>query len=114
MPGLPRKADGMLLLAATAAALVLAAAPGPGFCRAAEEPGKNSVMAGHPGPVEDLHPHQSVRRFALGDGPRSYLLFEPADPQPERAAVVVFLHGWFAVNPAFYGAWIDHLVREGN
>jgi pimeloyl-ACP methyl ester carboxylesterase len=27
--------------------------------------------------------------------------------------VVVFLHGWFAVNPAFYGAWIDHLVRSG-
>jgi pimeloyl-ACP methyl ester carboxylesterase len=26
---------------------------------------------------------------------------------------VVFLHGWFAVNPGFYGAWIDHLVRDG-
>jgi len=25
----------------------------------------------------------------------------------------VFLHGWFAVNPGFYGAWIDHLVRDG-
>jgi pimeloyl-ACP methyl ester carboxylesterase len=28
--------------------------------------------------------------------------------------VVVFLHGWFAVNPAFYGAWIEHLVRSGS
>ena len=28
--------------------------------------------------------------------------------------MVVFLHGWFAVNPGFYGAWIDHLVRDGN
>ncbi len=27
--------------------------------------------------------------------------------------MVVFLHGWFAVNPGFYGAWIDHLVRNG-
>ena len=27
--------------------------------------------------------------------------------------MVVFLHGWFAVNPGFYGAWIDHLVRDG-
>ena len=26
---------------------------------------------------------------------------------------MVFLHGWFAVNPGFYGAWIDHLVRDG-
>ena len=25
----------------------------------------------------------------------------------------MFFHGWFAVNPAFYGAWIDHLVRSG-
>src|SRR4051794_31845095 len=113
MPGQPRKADGMFLLA-MAAALASAAVPGPGICRAAEEPGKSSARAGHPGPVEDLHPHGSVKRFDLGDGPRSYWLFEPADPMPERAAVVVFLHGWFAVNPAFYGAWIDHLVRKGN
>jgi dienelactone hydrolase len=27
--------------------------------------------------------------------------------------VVVFIHGWLAVNPGAYGAWIDHLVRCG-
>ena len=27
--------------------------------------------------------------------------------------MVVFNHGWFAVNPGVYGAWIDHLVRKG-
>jgi dienelactone hydrolase len=58
-------------------------------------------------------PHGAVRRYEIGQGPRSYWLFEPDQPRPERAAVVVFLHGWFAVNPAFYGAWIDHLVRDG-
>ncbi len=57
--------------------------------------------------------HRRVKRFDVGEGPRSYWLFEPADPRPERAPVVVFLHGWFAVNPAFYGAWIEHLVRSG-
>ena len=35
------------------------------------------------------------------------------NPSPKRAPVVVFFHGWFAVNPGFYGAWIDHLVRNG-
>src|SRR6478736_6426271 len=105
MPGLPRKAEGMFLFAMTAALLASAAALVPGVGRAGEEPGNGSARAVHPGPIEDLHPHQSVRRFDLGDGPRSYWLFEPADPKPERAAVVVFLHGWFAVNPAFYGAW---------
>jgi pimeloyl-ACP methyl ester carboxylesterase len=54
-----------------------------------------------------------VRRYEIGVGPRSYWLFEPDEPKPERAPVVVFLHGWFAVNPGFYGAWINHLVRHG-
>ena len=27
--------------------------------------------------------------------------------------MVVFNHGWFAVNPGVYGAWIEHLVRSG-
>src|SRR5262249_5983256 len=44
----------------------------------------------------------------------SYWLFEPDRPRPQTAPVVVFLHGWFAVNPGFYGAWIDHLVRHGH
>jgi len=64
--------------------------------------------------IEEEHaPHRSVRRYEIGVGPRSYWLFEPDQPKPERAPVVVFLHGWFAVNPGFYGAWIDHLVRHG-
>jgi pimeloyl-ACP methyl ester carboxylesterase len=58
-------------------------------------------------------PHRAVRRFEIGQGPRSYWLYEPDQPRPEQAPVVVFLHGWFAVNPGFYGAWIDHLVRHG-
>ncbi len=58
-------------------------------------------------------PHHVVKRFEIGTGPKSYWLFEPDEPRPERAPVVVFFHGWFAVNPGFYGAWIDHLVRNG-
>ncbi|ODT98337.1 MAG: hypothetical protein ABS79_06065 [Planctomycetes bacterium SCN 63-9] len=58
-------------------------------------------------------PHKQIVSYELGVGPRSYMIFEPSDPKPIRAPVVVFLHGWFAVNPAIYGAWIDHLVRSG-
>ena len=58
--------------------------------------------------------HQRVVRYEMGQGPRSYLLYEPADPKPDSAPVIVFLHGWFSVNPAIYGAWIDHLVRNGS
>jgi len=60
------------------------------------------------------YPHASVRRMEIGDGPRSFWLFEPAGPMPESAPVVVFYHGWLAVNPGPYGAWIEHLVRSGN
>jgi dienelactone hydrolase len=63
---------------------------------------------------EPRPPHGGVRRYEIGLGPRSYWLFEPDRPRPETAPVVVFLHGWFAVNPGFYGAWIDHLVRNGH
>jgi acetyl esterase/lipase len=64
--------------------------------------------------VEPFYPHKSVRQTEIGTGPRSYILFEPADPTPTRAPVVVFHHGWLAMNPGVYGAWIDHLVRSGN
>src|SRR5262245_27497272 len=76
-----------------------------------ERPGQPSGADG--GRAEAESPHGAVRRYEIGQGPRSYWLFEPDQPQPEQAPVVVFLHGWFAVNPAFYGAWIDHLVRDG-
>jgi acetyl esterase/lipase len=76
-------------------------------------PTPRAEIAARPLPAQSAYPHKVVKRFELGDGPRSYWLFEPAEPRPERAPVVVFLHGWFAVNPAFYGAWIDHLVRSG-
>ncbi|MFO0950205.1 MAG: alpha/beta hydrolase [Isosphaeraceae bacterium] len=74
--------------------------------------GAEAASAG--APRSPQYPHQSVRRAEYGAGPRSYWLFEPAEPTPERAPVVVFNHGWLAVNPGVYGAWIDHLVRSGN
>lgn len=64
-------------------------------------------------PVFDAYPHKAVHRKQYGWGARSYWLFEPADPAPATAPVVVFNHGWLAVNPGAYGAWINHLVRSG-
>lgn len=72
-----------------------------------------AASAQDPSP-EPLPAHGLVARYQIGTGPRSYWLFEPDDPKPENAPVVVFLHGWFSVNPAVYGAWIDHLVTAGN
>jgi dienelactone hydrolase len=84
-----------------------------GVLRADDTPDK-TPSAGTTEP-DEKSPHRSFKRYEIGEGPKSYWIFEPDDPKPEgQAPVVVFLHGWFAVNPGFYGAWIDHLVRNGH
>lgn len=66
------------------------------------------------GPGGRAYRHASVTKSVHGDGPLSYWLYEPADPTPASAPVVIFSHGWGATNPKSYGAWIEHLVRRGN
>jgi acetyl esterase/lipase len=61
----------------------------------------------------ELYFHRSVRRSEFGTGVRSYWLFEPAEPTPKSAPVILFHHGWLAMNPGVYGAWINHLARRG-
>ncbi|MBA3279917.1 MAG: alpha/beta fold hydrolase [Geodermatophilaceae bacterium] len=86
--------------------LVIASAASASVARADDAP--RSSRAPRPD-----YPHKSFSRREHGDGGRSYWLFEPAEPTPRRAPVVVFHHGWLAWNPGVYGAWIDHLVRSG-
>ena len=40
--------------------------------------------------AEEERAHCAVKRYEIGIGPRSYWLFEPDEPKPERAPVVVF------------------------
>jgi acetyl esterase/lipase len=47
-------------------------------------------------------------------GGQEYWIFEPDSPRPRTAPVIVLLHGWGGMNPLYYGAWIDHLVKRGN
>jgi acetyl esterase/lipase len=59
--------------------------------------------------------HAAMHALSFGEGPRSYWLFEPAEPRAvEPAPVVVLLHGWMSTNPGLYGAWIAHLTRHGH
>lgn len=66
------------------------------------------------GPGGGFYPHQTVVATQAGAGATGYWLFEPADPKPASAPVVVFVHGFSAIEPSPYRAWIDHLVRRGN
>ncbi|UWZ82841.1 alpha/beta hydrolase family protein [Occallatibacter riparius] len=38
----------------------------------------------------------------------------PSNPAPTNAPVVIFCHGFSAILPRGYQAWIDHLVSRGN
>ncbi len=121
MIGLPAKRVSLARLAFRMSwVLLLAAMAGSQLAHAEDQPPKrssSSVAGREPINEPDSAPHQGVKRYEIGQGPRSYLLFEPDKPRPEpesKAPVVVFLHGWFAVNPGCYGAWIDHLCRNGS
>jgi dienelactone hydrolase len=108
----PRMAEVVLFAALVATMTVASGSVHAQSASCQPDEAKRSTEDARPATVA-LYPHDKVRRYEFGEGPRSYWLFEPAEPKPDRAPVVVFLHGWFAVNPAFYGAWIDHLVRSG-
>lgn len=66
------------------------------------------------GPGGRDYKHAKVTVSPHGEGGAQYWLFEPADPKPAEAPLIVFLHGWLAMEPPAYRAWIDHLVQRGN
>lgn len=66
------------------------------------------------GPGGSRLPHASVTKQAYGEGAGEYWIFEPSEPRPASAPLVIFLHGWGGMNPKNYGGWIDHIVRRGN
>ncbi len=66
------------------------------------------------GPGGSNYSHAGVRQTGYGSGSHEFWIFEPADPTPASAPVIVFNHGWGAMFPVFYRAWVEHLVKRGN
>ena len=66
------------------------------------------------GPGGKQYLHSAVTKNRYGKGGEEYWIFEPDSPKPRTAPVIVFLHGWGGMNPMYYGAWLDHLVKRGN
>lgn len=81
------------------------------FAAAQDTPYPGQPLTG-PGGAEYVH--TSVAFFDAAAEADGYWLFEPADPKPDSAEVVVFMHGYGAYNPMAYGKWIKHLVAKGN
>jgi pimeloyl-ACP methyl ester carboxylesterase len=66
------------------------------------------------GPGSSEATSRSVIPVKIADGSQGGWLFLPADPSPDKAPVIIFCHGWAAIPPRGYQAWINHLVMRGN
>jgi poly(3-hydroxybutyrate) depolymerase len=66
------------------------------------------------GPGGLNYSHKKVLANSYGRGIKQFWIFEPSDPKPETAPLIVFNHGWSAMHPIFYRAWINHIVKRGN
>jgi pimeloyl-ACP methyl ester carboxylesterase len=96
--------NGFVIIGAALLALVASAAP-------LQSPTPPDQPPAGPGGRSYLH--ERVRITQIGSGVEEVYLFEPANPAPERAPVVVFGHGWGAMDPDLYGSWIAHIVKRG-
>lgn len=92
--------------------LLLLAAFSAGPLVPAAEPTPPAQPASGPGGAD--YAHARTGSHATGDGAGDVTIFWPEQPQPAGPLpVVVFTHGWGAVKPEHYLAWIHHLVRKG-
>ncbi|MGZ7049098.1 MAG: alpha/beta hydrolase [Methanobacterium sp.] len=66
------------------------------------------------GPGSSDYSSSNVIKSTYGEGANQFWIYEPADPKPPSAPLIVFNHGWAATNPIVYEAWIKHLVKKGN
>jgi len=58
--------------------------------------------------------HAKVVCHTYEEGVKQFWVFEPAEPRPETAPLVVFNHGWMGLKPSTYEGWVNHLVRRGH
>ena len=94
------------VLGSDGSARVVAAAPAqPPAATAADE-------RSHAEPSDRYTPAGS-ERLDVGKGAGGAAIFRPQGTVPQPGPVVIFLHGWVAVDPERYGPWIGHLVRNG-
>lgn len=66
------------------------------------------------GPGGSNYSYHAVQKTRYFFGSREFWIFEPAEPTPLTAPLIVFNHGWSAFFPIYYEAWIEHLVKRGN
>jgi acetyl esterase/lipase len=81
----------------------------------ASEPAPVTVPDPDPDPQfsTDFVP-DGARRVDVGSGAQGAAIFTPIRTAGQPGPVVIFLHGWVALDPRRYGPWIAHLVQRGS
>ncbi len=65
------------------------------------------------GPGGSDYTHSRVAVSAHLSNTKRYWLFEPAEPTPDTAPVLLYLHGYGALDPDPYDAMLRHFARHG-
>lgn len=93
-----------------AAAPVPAPPPPPRPAAASAQP-----APGEPSAAQSRYALRGAERVDVGSGAQGASIFRPRGaPAWQARPVVIFLHGWVAIDPARYGPWIGHLARGGS
>ena len=66
------------------------------------------------GPGSRDYKHATFTVKSFGQGATQYWIYQPAEPTPKSAPLIVFNHGWIVTDPWVYSAWIEHIVKRGN
>ncbi len=75
-------------------------------------PSQPAQPASGPGGAD--YAYASVNQHSTGEGSDDAIVFWPEQPAAvSPLPLVVFTHGWGAVKPDHYLAWIQHIVRKG-
>lgn len=65
------------------------------------------------GPAGTNYPHGGVTVSAYLDGDDRYWIYEPADPAPDSAPVLLYLHGYGSWTDQPYEQLLTHVARKG-
>ena len=80
-------------------------------------PGKAGLPTGPDqppmGPGGAQYPHKDVKKTSIGEFETKCYIYEPDNPRPASAPILLFLHGMFASKPEYYDGWLEHLCKRG-
>ena len=66
------------------------------------------------GPGSNDYTHSEINIHDHSSSQKGYWMYTPKQIGDEPMDVIVFMHGYGAMNPMIYGGWIKHLVKQNN